>query len=116
MNVQTKFLQLLDQLKVYHWQTTKYSRHMAFGASYDALSPLVDAFIESYLGTLDKRLAAESFDLKNLSEYEPKEFCLEAIESIKEIRESMEEYPDLINIADEMIAVFGKLKYLLTLE
>lgn len=88
---------------------------MAFGQSYDALAPLVDEFTEIYLATLDKRLPAESIELQNIDD-EPLQFCLDSITSLKTLKEGVSEYPDLTNLCDEMIGVFGKLKYLLSLK
>jgi len=39
-----------------HWATDSYSQHMALGAFYDALSDLMDQFVESYQGYAGKRV------------------------------------------------------------
>ena len=40
------FLGVQSQLKILHWQTKQYARHMAFGSTYDELDELIDAFVE----------------------------------------------------------------------
>ena len=43
-------LTILNQLKVYHWQTTSYSAHKALGKFYEAMPDLVDGLVETYMG------------------------------------------------------------------
>ena len=42
---------------VAHWATPSYSAHMALGGFYEALTDLMDAFVEQYQGYSGKRLA-----------------------------------------------------------
>lgn len=42
---------------VAHWATPSYSAHMALGAFYEAISDLMDGFVEQYQGYSGKRLA-----------------------------------------------------------
>lgn len=113
--VATELLRIQNQLKVYHWQTNSYAKHMAFGGAYDGLGALIDDFVEILMG-IEGIVAIAPLKLANKNQLDEKEFILESIEIIKEFKSSLEEYPDLLNIADEMIAVLGKLKYLLTLK
>jgi len=43
----TGLLTLQNQLRIFHWQTTVYSEHTAFGTAYEALDDLIDSFIET---------------------------------------------------------------------
>lgn len=44
-----KMVQFQNQVRIYHWQTKSYARHMAFGKTYDALGDLIDSFVEIYI-------------------------------------------------------------------
>ena len=46
------FMTILDQIKLYHWQTTSYSRHKATDELHEQISELVDKFIETIHGKL----------------------------------------------------------------
>lgn len=50
-------LQARSMAHVAHWATPSYAQHMALGAFYEALSDLLDAFVEQYQGYSGKRLA-----------------------------------------------------------
>lgn len=39
-----------------HWRTSSYSEHMALGAFYEGIIPLLDSFVEQYQGRYDERL------------------------------------------------------------
>lgn len=116
MNIQTILQSMQVQLQTFHWQTTSYAQHIAFGDAYTALQPLVDSFMESYIGITDKRPKAESIQLVDLQEGNPKSWCTKKIGALRKIRDAMERYPELVNICDEIIALLSKLSYLLTLD
>lgn len=113
--IATNLLRIQNQLKVYHWQTNSYAKHVAFGGAYDDLSGLIDGFVEILMG-IEGIVAIAPIKLANKNQKDETEFILESIELIKTVKDEVDEYPDLLNIADEMIAVLGKLKYLLTLK
>lgn len=112
-----KFLvQFEQQLRVYHWQTKSYARHMAYGATYDALGDLIDAFVESYMGKYG-RISMDSIQLSNMMSEGDIEQHLNSFMKIMEVCQvACKNDPDLLNIRDEMLAQATKLKYLLTLE
>ena len=114
------FLGLSAQLKVMHWQTKGYSRHKAFGETYDELGELMDTFVEEAMGKYGRfKLDNETntITLANLSELKPEEM-------VNTVKEALIQYTDqfeptdtnLLNIRDEMLGLFNKLSYLLTLE
>lgn len=114
-------LTLLNQLKIYHWQTTSFAQHQAFGSSYDALDDLIDKFVEVYMGRYSRIFSKEGGNFSvNLFDYD----ALEPSTFLKNVRNYLEdlEVPtpgkdtDLLNLRDEMLAEVDKLTYLLTLE
>lgn len=112
-------LSILNQLKIYHWQTYSFSQHESFGSAYDSLSEKIDQFVEVYQGVFG-RVKAENgsfeFEVVNLTEN-----FTETIDSWISYLRSFSEDPqisqhsDLLNIRDEMLACVNKLKYLITL-
>ena len=43
-------LNLLNRLKIDHWQTESHAEHKALGEAYEELDPLVDKLVEVYYG------------------------------------------------------------------
>lgn len=107
-------LQLVNQLKVWHWQTTSYAQHSAFGAKYSSISDLVDSLVEVYQGKYG-RVKAESvfkLELQNL----PAD-CSPIVNSYIGCISGWDwsEQPDLANIQADLIIELNHLNYLLTL-
>ena len=50
--VMVTFLTIINQVKVYHWQTLSHPRHKATDQLYSELNDLVDKFIEVLTGRL----------------------------------------------------------------
>jgi DNA-binding ferritin-like protein len=114
------FLGLSAQLKVMHWQTKGYSRHQAFGNTYDTLSDLTDTFVEVAMGKYGRfKLDDETntITLVNLSELKPEEMVNTVKNALIQYTEQFDSTDtDILNIRDEMLGLFNKLSYLLTLE
>ena len=114
------FLGLSAQLKIMHWQTKGYSRHQAFGSTYDTLSDLTDTFVEVAMGKYGRfKLDDETntITLVNLSDLKPEEMINTVKEALIQYTEQFEPTDtNLLNIRDEMLGLFNKLSYLLTLE
>jgi len=113
------FLKTQNQLKLLHWQTTSYAKHMAFGATYETLDDLIDAFVEVFQGKYERIfLDDKSIQLNNINDDEINSFVQESIQFIGTQLTSIlsEQDTDLLNIKDEMIAELNKLRYLLTLK
>jgi len=113
-------LTLLNQLKIYHWQTTSYAQHQALGGAYEALDELIDRFIEVYMGRYD-RIYTTSGGSVNITLYDTEALNYTAF--LKNVRKYLEELEvpspsdtDLLNLRDEMLAEVDKLSYLLTLD
>jgi hypothetical protein len=113
------FIEIQQQLKILHWQTKSYAKHNAYGKTYDELSDLVDDFVEIAMGKYGRFELTdgtiELFDIKNMS---LQDFIDSAVEFLISLSGefSGETDTDLLNIRDEMLGQFNKLKYLLTLE
>jgi DNA-binding ferritin-like protein len=121
MNLITNLLTLHNQLKVYHWQTRSFAAHRAFGKAYDAMTLLIDQFVEVYQGKNGLVKAQNNFTitLRNLNGNDDANKFIESfldylmgplVNSLDTAKDT-----DLMNIRDEMSAELNKLKYLLTL-
>jgi Family of unknown function (DUF5856) len=119
--IMSTFLGIEAQLKVLHWQTGSYAKHQAFGAVYDSLSDLVDSFMEIYMGKYG-RIALEgsedTIQLSNIGELNVDEFINTVLDYLISFDNKLnaQKDSDLLNLRDEMMAEFNKLKYLLTLK
>ena len=125
--IMTTFLTFINQIKIYHWQTTSYPRHKATDELHSELSDLVDKFIEVLTGRLivetessNKRilLTTDSIKLYNCTDAKGYQIIinikkyLESDEFINVIKTSSE----LINIKEEMLAAINKTSYLFSLQ
>jgi len=118
MDLMSYFLGLQNQLQVLHWQTTSYARHMAYGSTYDALVAFVDDFIEMYQGRYGRIKIEAQPAIKNIADDELNGYFSGVITFLSDELPPMldEKDTDLLNLRDEIIGLFNKLKYLLTLK
>ena len=115
------FLQLRNQIKLYHWQTHIYARHIATDNVLKALEKLIDSFVEIYIGKYGRpRITGKNAELTlhNLSEPGMVRVINAAIKYLqgtltKSLKSAADS--DLINIRDEMIGELNQLLYLFTL-
>jgi hypothetical protein len=113
------FLKVQNQLRILHWQTTSYAKHIAYDGIYGALGGLVDQFVEVYQGKHGRiKVDGAQIQVQDITDESLNNFVTECVEVLKkDVPEVVEEGDtDLINIRDEMLAEFNKLRYLLTLK
>ena len=112
-------LGLHSQLKIFHWQTKGFSRHEGFAKTRDELEYLMDEFVEQAMGqygrfTLDDETS--TIELVNISDVKPEEMIETVCQSFVQWTDSIDKKDtNLLNLRDEMLGLFQKLKYLLTL-
>ena len=115
------FLQLRDQIKLYHWQTRIYARHIATDNTLKALEKSIDSFVEIYIGKYGRpRITGKNTEitLHNLSEPGVVRVINAAIKYLQgTLTKSLQAAADsdLINIRDEMMGELNQLLYLFTL-
>jgi len=118
MKLISSFLTLQNQLRIFHWQTSSYAQHKAFGKAYESLDSLIDDFLEVYMGKygIVKANIKYNLSLDNYSENYI-EFIDSSIVFLSNLVDELniQKDTDLINLRDEMLAVLNKLKYLLNL-
>lgn len=116
------FLQLRNQIKLYHWQTRIYARHIATDKILEQLDETMDSFVEIYLGKYGRsKLTGKnaSFTLHNLTEAGAVRLLQSSVKYLQgALTKSLhqERDTDLLNLRDEMIGQLHQLLYLFSLK
>jgi DNA-binding ferritin-like protein len=121
------FISVLNQIKIYHWQTKVYSRHVASDTLYKNLSKNIDKFVEVLLGKLEgNRFLLSVANNELLLDNQTDRTIIEILTNFKNYLNrinfsitssiTLKESGDLMNIKDEMISDIEQTLYLFTLE
>jgi len=115
------FFYYQNLIKIFHWQTRKYSQHVASDNLYSGIQTLIDQWVEVYQG----KYGIMSFENKEveipLKNMDIKSF-ISSLDKFKSfltnyLVETLDENDtDLVNIRDEMLTLVNQTLYLLTLE
>ena len=119
------FFYYQNLIKVFHWQTNKYSQHVASDQLYNSLQTLIDQWVEVYQGKYQtltfeddkvnvplRNVDLDDFKL-HLTQF--KTFLMRDIPKFLGDDKEMK-HTDLYNIRDEMLAITNKTLYLLKLD
>ena len=114
-------LNLRNQLKLYHWQTKSYARHIAVDKVLADLDQLIDRYVEVYIGKYGRpRVTGDNAILRmqNLTDAGAQKLAIKAIaymqkQLVAHIDTSQD--TDLVNLKDEMVTQMHQLMYLFTL-
>ena len=114
------FLHLRDQIKLYHWQTRVYARHIATDKMLKKLEKEIDSYVEIYIGKYGRpKINGKnaSITLQNLSEAGATRMIVAAVKYLQgPLTKTLQPSDtDLMNIRDEIIADLNQLLYLFTL-
>lgn len=112
---------LRDQVKLYHWQTMNYPRHIATNDLVTKLDANIDQFIEVYIGKYGRpRLGGKntSIHMRNHSDKEATVMLKDAIDwlSTDLPRKLKNTDTDLINIRDTIVADLNQTLYLFSMQ
>jgi len=115
------FLHLRDQIKLYHWQTRIYSRHIATDKILEELEKHIDSFVEIYIGKYGRpRITGKNatISLQNLTEAGATRLIQAAVRYLQgPLTKSLKAGDtDLANIRDEIVGELHQLLYLFTLK
>ena len=115
------FLNLRDQIKLYHWQTRVYSRHIATDNVLEKLEKSIDSYVEIYIGKYGRPKVSgknASITLHNLSEAGATRLVNAAVKYLQgPLTKTLKPIDtDLMNVRDEIIADLNQLLYLFTLK
>jgi Family of unknown function (DUF5856) len=117
--IQTTLMQMQQQYKILHWQTTSFSQHKSFDEIVSSLSENIDEFIETYMGKYGRVIAANTFNI-TLANYKDADFMaltnnyITFLIGLNDMLDKVQD-SDLLNIRDEILGSLNQLKYLLSL-
>jgi hypothetical protein len=114
-------LTLRNQIKLYHWQTRVYARHIATDKVLKEFDELIDSYVEIYIGKYGRPKLTGSdavLHVHNLTEAGATKLLKAAIKYmmgplVKHLAKDVD--TDLVNVRDEMVAHLNQLLYLFTL-
>jgi hypothetical protein len=114
-------LTLRNQVKIYHWQTHKYSRHVATDGLTAKLDELIDTFVEIYMGKYGRPKFTAKSGVIHLGNYTEKnansliEEGLHYLDTHVSKKLDQKKDTDLLNLRDEIMGELNKIRYLFTL-
>lgn len=111
------FLQLRTTIKLYHWQTKVYARHIATDTILEKIDENIDAFVELYIGKYGRpKMSKKTILLQNITDAAASRLLKNAIHYLQTFTKSLHpsDY-DLLTIRDEMMQNISQLQYLFTL-
>jgi len=115
-----KLVQIQNQFRFLHWQTTFDAKHKAYGKVYDTLGDLIDDFVEGMMGKYGRPKFPEEFSImfQDIDKLSMQNFIDGICEFLLSMTEGLDSKvdTDLLNLRDEMLLSINKLKYLLTLK
>ena len=111
---------LRDQIKLYHWQTMNYPRHIATNDLVAKLDTNIDQFVEVYIGRYGRpKLAGKtgSIHLRNHSDKEAQNMIKEMVSWLEsELPKKLKKTDtELFNIRDTILQDLNQTLYLFTL-
>jgi hypothetical protein len=115
------FMHLRDQIKLYHWQTKVYARHIATDKALEALDKVIDEYVEVYIGKYGRpkmTTKTGTIHLQNLSEAGATRMIIASVKYLEgPLTKKLKPVDtDLMNLRDELIATLNQLLYLFTLK
>ena len=117
-----KILKHTSQIKLFHWQTHSYAEHKALDKAFEKLVDLGDELMESVMGKYGRPMLIETEAIQ-LANYSEEKSCGIYLQEMRkcycdELRPmlSPEKDSELLNLVDEIVAMFDQTMYLLTLK
>ncbi len=111
-------LQMLNNIKLYHWNTFSYPEHKATDELHSSLGDNIDKFVEILLGKEHSRINLKYIQAIKIHSLNDKKALIESINRYKMYLNNMPSSfgTDLLNIRDEILGDLNKFLYLLTLK
>ena len=114
------FIEMLNTIKIYHWNTHSFSQHKATDELHERMSGHIDKFVETFLGKKADRIKQINSKIpvvnaKNTHSfrdqiYQYREYLIGMDRCFDKTRDT-----DLLNIRDEILGDINQFLYLLTL-
>jgi len=109
------FFKFQHSVKLFHWMTTSYPKHIASDKLLTNLLDLIDKFVEIYIGKYGRINVSFKLEIKTLND-------TDIISELEKMRMYLtDKLPisnkdtDLLNIRDEMIGEINQTLYLMSL-
>ena len=116
------FFHMTTTIKLYHWQTSSYPRHKATCDLLASVLPLIDTFVETYMGRYQRPVFESGFKM-NIMELKDNDDSAPSLikDYIFYLQNDLPKYvddndTDLLNIRDEIVSNLNKTLYLFTLQ
>jgi len=114
-------LTLRNQVKIYHWETMKFSRHKSTDDLVGKLDDSIDKFVEVYIGKYGRpKLTSRTgtIRLRNFTDDEATEVLKQAIQWLTVRLPTLlsNKDTDLLNIRDEILSDLNQTLYLFTFQ
>lgn len=118
--ITTTFLEMLNIIKLYHWNTSSFSQHKATDELYSDLNNSIDEFIEVMIGKSEPKIhlivhRATLIDLQSSKQLKDKIHEYRSFLIDLNIHFSKNEDGDLLSIRDDIMIQLNKFLYLLNL-
>ena len=114
------FMEMLNTIKLYHWNTHSFSQHKATDELHERLSSHVDKFVEVLLGKKSDRIKTINSKIPIINAkttntfrdqiYQYREYLIQMDKCLDKTKDT-----DLLNIRDEILGDINQFLYLLTL-
>jgi len=114
-----KSLHITIQFQMFHWQTISYKEHKIFDDFINTFKKKSDLLIEVISGAYGRIILPTELNipLRNYTELDPISFIDQAIDIYNIYKENaVKNNQEIINIIDEILALFYQTKYLLSFE
>lgn len=115
-----KLVQIQNQFRFLHWQTTFDAKHKAYGKTYNKLGDFIDEFVEGMMGKYGRPEFPAEFMIafQDINAISLQKFIDGSCEFLIGMSDQLDPKmdSDLLNLRDEMLLQLNKLKYLLTLK
>ena len=107
------FLDLINNVKIFHWKTRSYAEHVATDSLHGKLSANMDKFAEVFLGMSGKRFSINS--QLDLGDRGKKGMC-DKVKSFIKYMEGLKLTGDLSNIREDVISDCNQFLYLMSFD
>ena len=116
-----KMFSLQLTLKMVHWSTKSYAVHKATDGGIEKVLPLIDSFVETFLGKHEHELKQDAIKSVKIEKMTTKNALQKYIKETTDYLYSLNAHMksvdgDLASIRDELASELNVLKYLLDLE
>lgn len=112
-------MQVQCQVKVFHWQTKIYAKHIALDGLFNAIIENIDEFTETAMGKYGRvDFSGVSYTFDNITDTGINNLIDGYIDTAIALDDKVDpkKDSDLLNLRDELLGKLNQTKYLLTLK